>query len=140
MTPKPRERTRLLGVLTALTLLATSGLLIWRTELIAPVWAIAAVAAPWVALSIFLRIKKRSYGREGRVVDLWSIPHFIGGSLLGLFGIGIVTILVVTIWWEIVETISHVHECRANRVMDVLLAASGWILANLVFAGPFTLW
>lgn len=134
------ERTRPFFALTALTLAMTIALLAWRMKLIAPVSVIAAIAVPWIALSIFLRVKRDTWGREGKYLDLWSIPHFIGGGLLACFGIGFWFVLALTTWWELVESLCRVHEHKANRVIDVVLAIAAWTLAQSAFGGSFPGW
>ncbi len=134
------ERTRPFVALTALTLAMTIALLVWRTKLIAPVSVIAAIAVPWIAFSIFLRVKRDSWGREGKYLDLWSIPHFIGGMLLACFGIGFWLVLALTSWWECVEALCRVYEHKANRVIDVVLATSAWLLTQGAFGGSFPGW
>lgn len=129
------ERNGLFLVLTPLTLAATVWLMATRMELLVPWWVIAVIAAPWMALSIFLRLHRETWGREGTWVDLWAIPHAIGGGLLGLFGIGLVWIAAVVVWWELVEIVCRIHETPQNRGMDIVLALGTAALAQLATAG-----
>jgi hypothetical protein len=101
---------------------------------------LAATAAVWVAISIALRMRADTWGKERPVIDWWSVPHFGAGVLLAMFGTGGALVLLVAILWECVEVASRVHEFPTNRVADVALAFAGWITVNVVTAGPFTAW
>jgi hypothetical protein len=135
----PQERTLLFGILTGLTLTFTVALLAWRYAPIVPVWSIIALGTPWMAFSIFLRIRRADLGREGRFLDLWSIPHLFGGVLLGLFGLGFVWIAILVVWWEGVEHVSRVFEYTTNRITDCVIAVAGWALAQYIVTGGFAL-
>jgi hypothetical protein len=137
---EPRERTKLLAALTGIMVLATVTLLVVRHPLIVEWPVIAGIATPWVGISIGLRVRAKTWGKERPVVDWWSVPHFIAGVLFGLFGIGGVLVLAIAVLWECVELVSRVTEYPTNRIADVAFAISGWILANLVGGGPFTAW
>lgn len=125
-----------LGILTALSIVA---LLFARGHLLVPAWTLLAIGLPWLAFSIYLRLHRDTAGREGRVVDLWSIPHLVGGVLLGLFDIPLLAITALVVGWELIESVSRVFEHFANRVADVALALCGWLLAQLLFAGSWSL-
>lgn len=130
-----QERTGLFFVLTPLTLAVTVALIAIRSELLVSWWTIAAIGAPWIAFSIFLRLHRETWGREGAWVDLWAISHAIGGALLGLFGIGFVWVAAIVVWWELVELACRVHETPQNRAMDIVLALAAWATAQLVTSG-----
>ena len=136
---REKEKTWLFATLMALLLAIVVIVVITRMHRIVAWWVIAAVAAPWFALCIVLRVRSNDWGREGKVIDVWSVPHFVTGSLFALFGIGLGWVVPVAIVWELVEVFSHVSENGPNRVADVLLATAGWITANLVFGGSFPL-
>jgi len=112
---------------------------VWRHALIVPWWVIAILMAFWMALSAVLRAHPKTWGKEGRVLDWWSVPHFLGGVLFGLFGIGVAWAITIATLWEGVEVVSSVDEHPPNRIADIVLALSGWIVANLVAGGPFPL-
>lgn len=137
---RPPERTTLLAVLTAAMIVGIVTLLALRHERLVGWPAISLVGVPWVAVSIALRVRADTWGKERPVVDWWSVPHFVAGMLFGLFGIGGVLVAVIAIVWECVELASHVYEYPTNRVADVVLAISGWTIANLVAGGPFAAW
>lgn len=101
---------------------------------------IAVIGVPSVCFSVALRVRADTWGKERPVLDLWSVPHVVTGMLFGLFGIGAVIVAAIAILWECVELASRVYEYRANRVVDVALAVSGWAIANLVASGPFAAW
>ena len=113
------------------------GLLWWRHALIVPWWVIAIVMAFWMAFSIALRTHQNTWGKEGRVVDWWSVPHCLAGVLFGLFGVGVAWVVAVAVAWEGVELVSAVDEYKTNRAADIALALSGWIVAMLVGGGAF---
>lgn len=131
------ERTKLLATLGAIMTALVLALLWWRHACIVPWWGIAIVMAIWIALSVALRTHQKTWGKEGRVVDWWSVPHFLAGVLFGLFGIGGAWVVAVATIWECVELVSAVDEFPANRAADIALALSGWIVANLVAGGAF---
>ncbi|MFH1667465.1 MAG: hypothetical protein ABH884_00370 [Candidatus Komeilibacteria bacterium] len=73
---------------------------------------------------------------EGMLVDLWSIPHFLFGTLwagfiiyLGWpFWMGLLVGIIVMIAWEFYEISVSVKEVIYNRTMDVVLGAFGYII------------
>ena len=134
---RKRETKWLFIALTVLLMMIVAVIVIARMNRIASWPAIGAVAAPWFALSIVLRARPDDWGHEGKLFDWWSVPHFLTGSLFGLLGIGIGFVIPIAITWELVEVFSRVKEHLPNRIVDVLLAAAGWIAANLVFDGSF---
>jgi hypothetical protein len=134
-----QEHTKLLATLGAIETVLVIGLLVWRHALIVPWWVIAIAMAIWIAFSIALRTHQKTWGTEGRVVDWWSVPHFLAGVLFGLFGIGVAWVVAAAAAWEGVELVSAVEEYPTNRAADIALALSGWIVANLVAGGPFPL-
>ncbi|HTL33493.1 MAG TPA: hypothetical protein VL326_10225 [Kofleriaceae bacterium] len=113
------------------------GLLWWRHAPIVPWWVIAIVMAIWMVFSIALRTHQNTWGKEGRVVDWWSVPHCLAGVLFGLFGVGVAWVVAVAVAWEGVELVSAVDEYKTNRAADIALALSGWIVAMLVAGGAF---
>jgi hypothetical protein len=130
-----QERTKLFVVLTGLTLTAAVGLLVMRAHVLVSLWVLAAIALPWIAFSIYLRLHRDGIGGEGRYVDWWTVPHGIGGLLLGVFDIGLVWVVALVVWWECVEAASRVYEHFTNRVSDVVVAVAGWTFAQLVLTG-----
>jgi hypothetical protein len=114
-------------------------LLVWRHALLVPWWVIAIVMVFWIALSIVLRTHPKTWGKERPVLDWWSVPHFIGGTLFGFFGIGVGWVLAAATVWEGVEIVARTKEYPTNRVADIALALSGWIVAMLVAGGAFPL-
>lgn len=118
----------------------TVALLAVRARLLVGWPVIAAIAIPWMAMSLALRARPATWGREGEVLDWWSVPHFTVGILFGLFGIGGVTVVIVALLWELIELSCRVCEHAANRVADVALAFAGWIAAILLAGGAFTAW
>jgi hypothetical protein len=134
-----QERTKLLVTLGAIETALVIALLVWRNAPIAPWWVIAVVMAIWLASAVALRTHQRTWGKEGRVLDWWSVPHFLGGVLFGLSGIGVTWVIAAAAAWEGIEMVSAVEEYPANRAADIVLALTGWIAANLVAGGPFPL-
>lgn len=135
---REHERTTLFAVLTGLTLAATVALLVCRADLLVSLPALFAIGVPWIALSIYLRLHRDGVGGEGRYLDWWSIPHVIGGVVLGLFDIGLVWVVLLVVWWECVESVSRVYEHVTNRVVDVVIAVTGWALAQWLVQRAFT--
>jgi hypothetical protein len=135
----PAERTTRFAVLTAVTVVVTTALLLWRGHLLVSPWFLAALGIPWLGFSIVLRIRRRDWGAEGKYLDLWSIPHVIAGALFGLLDIGLVPVFVVAVAWECVEAVSQVFEHFTNRVTDVVIALVGWAAAQLVLTGSLSI-
>lgn len=133
------ERTRLLTALGATLSAAVLALVWWRHACIVRWWAIAIVMAIWAACSVALRTHQKTWGKEGRVLDWWSVPHCLAGVLFGLFGIGVAWVVAVAVIWECIELVSAVDEYPTNRAADILLALTGWAVANLVGGGAFPL-
>lgn len=79
--------------------------------------------------------------REGDYLDLWSVPHFLSGLVLGiaLFYLGFdlraaaVIAFLLLVGYEMFESIAKIEETRANRILDVLVGMSSCIPA-LIFA------
>ena len=131
MTRVDPERTVLYGILTLGTVAAAAGLAAVSWQPRAPTVWIAALVAAIVVGSAVLRVHRHGFGREGRYLDLWSIPHFLVGALLGLCGVGLVPLAVLVLAWELVEVVSRVFEYPTNRVVDVGLAIGGWCAVSL---------
>jgi hypothetical protein len=134
------ERTRLLAALTAALLAVTVALFVWRGDPVAPAWTIAAIAAPFVALGVFLRLHRATWGRELPFFDLWSLGHVGAGLLLGLLGLGLIAVFVLAVAWEMIELVCNVEEYPTNRVSDVIVALAVWPAGPWLFSGDYPLW
>jgi hypothetical protein len=132
-----RERTTLLTMLAAFLSALVLALVWWRHACIVQWWVIAIALAIWAAFGVALRTHQTTWGKEGRVLDWWSVPHFLAGVLFGLFGIGVAWVVAIAIAWEAIEIVSAVDEYPTNRIADILLALTGWIVANVVGGGAF---
>lgn len=72
---------------------------------------------------------KRDWWQKGRAFDLWSIPHFLFGILMGflppLTGISFLTTLSLTIilamLWEVYEKFVQIKETVTNSLLDIVL-------------------
>jgi hypothetical protein len=124
------ERRGLMAVLGAALVLGFYLLAHRQWTLTEPTPVVVAAFAAWSGLAFFLWRHRKSYGREGHYLDLWSIPHFFTGTLVWLLGGGIGWVAMLAVVWEMIELVSRVRERPANRVIDVLLALGGWLLAN----------
>lgn len=134
---RAREKTGLLAALGGLLTLVTA-IVVWQHHLlIVRPWVVGAIAVPWLALAVTLRLKQDTIGIEGTYVDWWSVPHFVGGVLLGLIGVPLVYAFAIAIVWELVEILAHAREHPANRIVDVVLAVAGWATANVLAGGEF---
>lgn len=75
--------------------------------------------------------------REGDYLDLWSVPHFLSGLVLGLtlFFLGFdeiaaaVIALLALVSYEMFEVIVHIQETRMNRVLDVVVGMASCLPA-----------
>jgi hypothetical protein len=127
-----RERHHLFVVL-AISLVSAVGALFYLRG--APL-----AVRPWILVTLFviggavgyaLTKHRRTWGREERYLDAWSIPHFLAGTILFGLGFGLVWVVVIATAWEGVEIVSRVREYPTNRVTDVALAALGFTVATL---------
>ena len=137
MPKRKREKTWLLATLGGL-LAVISAIVIWQThQLIVPWWGVALVAIPWAGSDVVLRIKQHTLGAERPWFDWWSVPHYFAGVLFGLVGVPLVFVVVIASVWEVIEIFSHTREFSMNRIVDVVLAATGWVTAMLLAGGSF---
>ena len=125
-----QERTTRFVILTGLTLTASIGLLVARAHPRVGWPVLLAIAVPWVATGLYLQRHRDGVGGEGKYVDWWSIPHVVGGVLLGLLDISLFWVVLLVVWWECVESVSRVFEHLTNRVTDVVIAITGWAAAQ----------
>ena len=75
--------------------------------------------------------------QDGRYLDVWSVVHTISGFLVGGFliilgvsfwsGLGIATILFII--WEVYEVLIGNIETLSNRIVDVIIAVIGYLIA-----------
>jgi hypothetical protein len=130
MAAERTERTGLLVALAAVTAAVTVVMFLraGARPLVAPGWLVA-IGVPWIAFSIVLRVRRDDLGREGTVIDLWSVSHVVGGAILALLGLPVAWVAGLAIGWELVEAAARVQEHWANRVFDVVLALAGWAAA-----------
>lgn len=78
--------------------------------------------------------------REGDYLDLWSVPHFLSGLLVGFslylvgfeFASSCVISLLSLIAYEMFEVIIEVRETWMNRILDVLVGMLSFSTAFLV--------
>jgi Na+-transporting methylmalonyl-CoA/oxaloacetate decarboxylase beta subunit len=80
--------------------------------------------------------------KEGKVIDLWSLNHILGGTVLaGIFfflnlplTIALILTFLIAILWEIYELIEGIYETHSNKILDVLTSLLGvpmfYYLAN----------
>lgn len=134
-----QERTRLLQVLAPIFASAVIALLVLRSHRVVQwVW-IGGASMVWGAGGIALRAHQKTWGRELRYVDWWSVPHFLGGVLLAMFGIGLAWVVAVAAMWECIELAAAVDEYPTNRICDIALAVAGWAVVNAIAGGGFPL-
>jgi hypothetical protein len=73
-------------------------------------------------------MKMKKFQSSIELIDFWSIPHFLFGSVMALFtsaftlptGIMFFTTLFLAIIWELFEYRNHIVESFRNRVTDVI--------------------
>lgn len=129
-----REHTGRLAVLTLMLAAACAAVLYERLALAVPLAVFLGMSAVVASFAVFLRLHRDTWGREGRYVDLWSIAHFLVGSLGFMVGVELPHLIVIALLWELVEIAARVHEHPANRVIDVALAVAGWLVARAAVA------
>lgn len=67
----------------------------------------------------------------------WSTIHTTTGVVLGLWLIPFLVVAILTILWEVVETTVPGfgdEEINGNRMFDILLAWTGWLVAAVIIA------
>lgn len=75
-----------------------------------------------------------------KIVDYWSIPHFLFGTVLALvtitFSLSVVLMFLATlylaIFWELLEMRFRLLEAPGNNVTDILLALCSFVLTFLL--------
>lgn len=79
--------------------------------------------------------------QKGRAFDLWSIPHFLFGILMGFvpplvdyisFSFALVLTLVIAVLWELFEMGIGIRETVLNSLLDVFLPVVGYILTSYI--------
>lgn len=133
------EKTKRLHVLSAIFAAAVIGLLVWRHNITVHWGVIAGTVTVWGGGGMALRTHDETWGKERRYVDWWSVPHFLGGVILAMFGIGLVWVAGLAIAWEGIELATNVEEYPTNRVCDIVLAVAGWALVNALVGGGYPL-
>lgn len=74
--------------------------------------------------------------REGQLYDIWSIPHFLSGYLIGFpliqydieFATVFIIVIVASIIFELIEIICKVKESTKNKIIDLTLGILGYII------------
>src|SRR3990167_4615278 len=72
--------------------------------------------------------------REGKYLDLWSVPHFLSGMAVafGLFFLDFATnaafiiAILLLVAYEMFEVIAKIEETRWNRVLDVVVGMASF--------------
>lgn len=80
--------------------------------------------------------------REGKWLDLWSVPHFLSGIVIGLgiylFHFGALAsgalALLSLISYEMWEAMVRIEEAPTNRFMDVVVGMAGYLPAFFLLA------
>src|SRR3989344_6531260 len=78
--------------------------------------------------------------REGDYLDLWSVPHFLSGLLVGFllyfthieFLPACLISVLLLIMYEMFEVLIEIEETWMNRILDVVV---GMMSFSLAFAG-----
>lgn len=75
------------------------------------------------------RLVRTDIWREGKYLDLWSVPHFLSGMVVAfvLFFLNyagsaaFVIAFLVLVAYEMFEVIAKIEETRWNRILDVVV-------------------
>ena len=78
--------------------------------------------------------------REGKYLDLWSVPHFLSGVVVALslyvFGFEVRSAFVIAflllVGYEMFEVIAKIDETRWNRTLDVVVGMVSFVPAFLL--------
>ena len=82
-----------------------------------------------------------SWQIDGKYLDLWSMVHFLGGSLIAIaifllrvnFVVGLCLALTLMILWEIYEDNIVAGEQLSNKIVDVAIGLSGFLMTYKIF-------
>lgn len=80
------------------------------------------------------RLVRTDIWREGKYLDLWSVPHFLSGIAVAfaLFFLGFaanaafVIAFLLLVAYEMFEVIAKIEETRWNRVLDVVVGMASF--------------
>lgn len=83
--------------------------------------------------------------REGKYLDLWSVPHLLSGATLALAAhfVGFplvptyVIALLLLVAYEMFEALAKIEETRMNRVLDVVVGIASFV-PTFLFATTLT--
>ena len=82
----------------------------------------------------------RDWWKKGRALDLWSIPHFLFGILMGFlpffidvspFVAGLLTVILAVLW-EMGEKFVGIKETVLNSIFDIVLPIFAFIITSYV--------
>ena len=73
--------------------------------------------------------------QSGEWVDLWSVPHFLFGVIVGFlpllfrvaFEPALLLLIIVALLWEAFELVRGYFEYKSNSFMDVALSVVGFL-------------
>ena len=80
------------------------------------------------------RLVRTDIWREGKYLDLWSVPHFLSGMAVGfaLFFLeysanaAFVIAFLLLVAYEMFEVIAKIEETRWNRILDVVVGMASF--------------
>jgi signal transduction histidine kinase len=80
------------------------------------------------------RLVRTDIWREGKYLDLWSVPHFLSGMAVafGLFFFAFtakaafVIAFLLLVAYEMFEVIAKIEETRWNRILDVVVGMASF--------------
>eukprot|EP00475_Leptophrys_vorax_P006564 TRINITY_DN1407_c0_g1_i1.p1 TRINITY_DN1407_c0_g1~~TRINITY_DN1407_c0_g1_i1.p1 ORF type:complete len:166 (+),score=34.67 TRINITY_DN1407_c0_g1_i1:90-587(+) len=106
-----------------------------------------AVTAGWLVITGILmycvHVKGMTFGGvDQRFFDIFNIPHFLFGVVMGMSGLALVFVVGAAIVWELVEITTTgfgENESPINRFGDITMATVAWFLVRGVIAHSF-LW
>lgn len=86
--------------------------------------------------------------REGKYLDLWSVPHFLSGMCVafGLFFLdytanaAFVIVFLLLVAYEMFEVIAKIEETRWNRILDVVVGMASFTPTFLLLPGVPRVW
>jgi hypothetical protein len=108
---------------------------------------------PVVEIEIRTGKSRFDWWRKGKAIDLWSIPHFLFGVLMGFlphvtnisFFTGLALTVILGMLWEIYEKFVEIKETILNSIFDVVLPMGSFILTTEIlrlypYLQPADLW
>ena len=83
----------------------------------------------------------KDFWKHGKYIDLWSIVHFLSGTLVASLAYWLelpffwatVIAIVGVLGWEFVEAATRIIESKTNVIMDIIIGLAGFFFASYLY-------